>query len=179
VRKRRNRHRGIALGAASIASSLLWLLWARAARRPVDSVAVAVAVAASLIIVINAVILQSGSRSAPFVANAPPPPPAALAPGATLAPPLRAAETPRAPQTAAVPRNDPIAQLINMSSRIMKVQRVLSDYGYGQVRLTGVLDRPTTEAIERFEREHDLPVTGAISDRLMNELAIMAGHPLD
>ncbi len=132
------------------------------------------AVAASLIIVVNAVILQSGSRSAPFVVNALPPPPAAPAPAATLAPPLaRSAATP------AAPRNDPIGQLIAMSGRITKVQRALSDYGYGQIRLTGVLDRPTTEAIERFERERNLPVTGSISDRLMNELAVMAGHPLD
>ncbi len=180
MRKRRNDHRGLALGAASVAGSLLWLLWARAARRPVDSVAIAVAVAASLIIVVNAVILQSGSRSAPFVANALPPSPTAPAPTATLAPaPAHSAATPGALQTATAPRNDPIGQLITMSARITKVQRALSDYGYGQIRLTGVLDRPTTEAIERFEREHNLPVTGAISDRLMNELAVMVGHPLD
>jgi hypothetical protein len=180
VRKRRNDHRGMALGAASIAGSLLWPLWARAARRPVDSVAIAVAVAASLIIVVNAVILQSGSRSAPFVVNALPPPPVAPASAATLAPPLaRSAATPAAPQTAAASRNDPIGQLITMSARITKVQRALSDYGYGQIKMTGVLDRPTTEAIERFEHEHNLPVTGSISDRLMNELAVMVGHPLD
>jgi hypothetical protein len=179
VRKRRNDHRGSVLGAANVAGSLLWLLWARAARRPVDSVAIAVAVAASLIIVVNAVILQTGSRSAPFVINAPPVPPAAASPTTGLAPTVHSAETPRAPQTAAAQRNDPIAQLINMSARITKVQRVLSDYGYGQIRLTGVLDRPTMEAIERFEHEHNLPLSGAISDRLMNELAVMAGHPLE
>lgn len=179
MRKRRNDHRGIALGAASVAGSLLWLAWARAARRPVDSVAVAVAAAASLIIVVNAVILQSGSRSAPFLANAPPPP-AAPAPATTFAPPpAHSAATLAAPQTASAPRNDPIGQLITMSARITKVQRALSDYGYGQIRPTGVLDKPTTEAIEHFEREHSLPVTGAVSDRLMNELAVMVGHPLD
>jgi Putative peptidoglycan binding domain len=176
VRRRRNDHRGLALGAAGVAGSLLWLLWARVARRPVDSVAITVAVAASLIIVVNAVILQSGSRSAPFVANTPPSPAAAAS---RTPPPVHAAEMPRGPQTAAPPRNDPIGQLITTSSRIMKVQRVLSEYGYGQLRLTGVLDRPTGEAIERFEREHNLPVTDTISDRLMSELAVMAGHPLD
>jgi hypothetical protein len=177
VPRRRNDHRGFALGAVSVAGSLMGLLWARAARRPVDSVAITVAVAASLIIVVNAVILQNGSRSAPFVANTPPPSPGASAP--RTPPPVHAAETPRGPQTAAPPRNDPIGQLITTSSRIMKVQRVLSEYGYGQLRLTGVLDRPTAEAIERFEREHNLPVTDTISDRLMSELAVMAGHPLD
>ena len=180
MRKRRNDHRGIALGAASLAGSLLWLVWARAARRPVDSVAIVVAIAASLTIVVNAVILQSGSRSAPFLANAPLLPPAAIMPLPPLpSPPPHAAEPTRVPPAVAAPRNDPIGQLINMSSRIMKVQRVLSDYGYGQIRQTGVLDRPTTEAIERFEREHNLPVDGTVSDRLMNELAVMAGHPLE
>lgn len=181
MRKRRNHHRGIALGAASLAGSQLLRLWARAARRPVDSVAIGAAVAVSLVIVVNAVILQSGSRPAPFLSNAPPTPPvtAAVRPTLTAVPPLRPTDVPRAPQAVAAPRNDPIAQLISLSSRIVAVQRVLSDYGYGQIRPTGVLDRPTSEAIERFEREHNLPVTGKISDRMVNELAVMAGHPLD
>lgn len=179
MRKRRNDNYGLAVGAVRVVGSLLWLLWARAARRPVDSCAVFAAVAASLVIVVNAVILQSGSRPAPFLVNASPPPAAtAIRPRVAEPPPSRP-EMARAPQAAAAPRNDPIAQLITMSSRIMEVQRVLSDYGYGQIRQSGVLDRPTSEAIERFEREHNLPVTGAISDRLLNELAVMTGHSLD
>ena len=75
--------------------------------------------------------------------------------------------------------NDPIAQFIGMSSRTMAVQRALSDYGYGQIRPSGILDEPTGAAIERFEREHGLPVTGKISDRLVSELSAMIGHPLD
>src|SRR5262249_55952847 len=37
----------------------------------------------------------------------------------------------------------------------------------------------TTTAIERFERERKLPVTGQISDRLLRELAAVTGRPLE
>jgi peptidoglycan hydrolase-like protein with peptidoglycan-binding domain len=149
-------------------------------RRPVDSFAIFAAGAASLVIIVNAVALQSGSRPAPFVVNAPVSPPAASAVRLRLAasPPLRPAELPRA-QAVAARVNDPIGQLIAMSSRVVNVQRVLTAYGYGQIKPTGVLDQPTSTAIERFEREHKLPVTGKISDRLMSELSAMIGHPLD
>ena len=59
------------------------------------------------------------------------------------------------------------------------MQHVLSEYGYGQVKPTGVIDTATSAAIETFEREHKLPITGRLSDRLLSELAAMAGHPLD
>ena len=61
----------------------------------------------------------------------------------------------------------------------MAVQRVLSDYGYGQIKPSGVLDQPTSAAIEKFEREHKLPVTGRISEGLVSDLAAMIGHPLE
>ena len=57
-------------------------------------------------------------------------------------------------------RNDPIADLIGPSPRIAAVQRALSEYGYGQIKPTGMLDDATSAAIEKFEREHKLPVTG-------------------
>lgn len=158
----------------------MWLLWVKAARRPVDSFAIFAAIAASLIIIVNALVLQSGTRPAPFLASAPPPAIATVPPkSAQSAPPEHAARAPVAPQANAPARNDPIAQLIGMSSRIMAVQRVLSDYGYGQIRPSGILDEPTGEAIEKFERDHDLPITGRISDRLVSELEKMIGHPLE
>lgn len=178
--KRRNDNRALAGRAARFAASLLWLLWARAARRPVNSFAIFAAIAASLVIIVNAVALQSGSHPAPFLVNAPVSPSAAGAVHPRLAepPPLRSADAPRA-QAVAARTNDPIGQLIGMSSRIMTVQRVLTAYGYGQIKPTGVLDRPTSVAIEKFERGHKLPVTGRISERLVSELSAMIGHPLD
>ena len=61
----------------------------------------------------------------------------------------------------------------------MAVQKVLAEYGYGQIKPSGMLDSPTGAAIEKFEREHKLPVTGRVSDRLVGELAAMCGHPIE
>ena len=72
-----------------------------------------------------------------------------------------------APQPVAVRRNDPIADLIGPSPRSVAVQHALSDYGYGQIKPSGVLDEATSAAIGKFEREHKLPVTGRITDRLL------------
>jgi peptidoglycan hydrolase-like protein with peptidoglycan-binding domain len=60
----------------------------------------------------------------------------------------------------------------------LAVQRVLANYGYGQIKPSGILDDATSQAIEKFEREHKLPVSGRVSDRLVNELAAMTGHPV-
>src|SRR5271170_6896872 len=156
-------------------------MWAKTTRRPVDTFAVLAAAAASFIIIVNAVFLQSGAHPAPFFAPPKPAPVAAYSPPkpaapAALAHPVTA--TP-APQPAAVRRDDPIADLIGPSPRIAAVQRALSEYGYGQIKPSGVLDDSTSDAIEKFEREHKLPVTGRVSDRLISELQTMVGHPLE
>jgi len=179
VRRRRYETRGLAAGSAQVAGLLILRLWGRAARRPVDSLAILAAIAASLVIIVNAVIMQPGPRPAPFFVNAAPPPADALPPNPVPLPRTHSAEARPATQTVAAPRNDPIAELIGMSSRIIAVQRALSDYGYGQIQPTGVLNQPTSAAIEKFEREHKLPVTGRISAGLVSDVAIMIGHPLD
>jgi peptidoglycan hydrolase-like protein with peptidoglycan-binding domain len=68
---------------------------------------------------------------------------------------------------------------IPTSKRVLAVQRALADFGYGQVRPSGVMGAETKAAIERFERERKLPVTGQISERLTRELAAVTGRPLD
>jgi peptidoglycan hydrolase-like protein with peptidoglycan-binding domain len=65
------------------------------------------------------------------------------------------------------------------SKRITAVQRALADFGFGQIKPTGVLDADTRAAVEKFERERRLPVDGQISDRLVRELAGMTGRPLE
>ena len=158
--------------------------------RPVDSFAILGAAAATILIVVNAAFLQSGARPAPFVANptvqktveaAPKP---AEQGGPRVIDMSATHSVTRPPQSVPVPvpsprRNDPIADLIGPSPRILAVQRVLSNYGYGQIKPTGTLDDATSGAIEKFEREHRLPVTGRVSDRLVNELAAMTGHPVE
>jgi peptidoglycan hydrolase-like protein with peptidoglycan-binding domain len=79
----------------------------------------------------------------------------------------------------APPATDPIAKLIAPSKRIVSIQRALADFGYGQIKATGVYDPETRNAIEKFERDHRLPVTGQISDRFVRELAAMTGRPLE
>jgi len=154
-------------------------MWTRTTRRPVDSFAIFLAAAACVIIIVNAVFLQSGSHPAPFFAN---PKPAQVASNdaarQSVPIPSQPLATAVTPQPVAVRRDDPIADLIGPSPRITAVQRVLSDYGYGQIKPSGMLDDATSAAIEKFERERRLPVTGEVSDRLLRELAIMAGHPL-
>ncbi|MGH6726786.1 MAG: peptidoglycan-binding domain-containing protein [Pseudolabrys sp.] len=82
-------------------------------------------------------------------------------------------------RTVSPTRNDPIAELIAPTKQVIAVQRALADFGYGQIRPTGVFDPQTQSAIEKFERERRLPVTGQISDRLVRELAAMTGRPLE
>lgn len=177
----------MAAGAAGLAGSLMFSAWAKATRRPVDTCAILAAVAASGIIVVNALFLQSGSLPTPFSVNVPMPVPAPAssetATGRSDAlkpqPVSHTVEVLRSPPSAVARRNDPIGQLIGMSSRVIAVQRALANYGYGQIKATGVLDRPTSAAIARFEREHSLPVTGRLSDRLVSDLSVLVGHPLD
>jgi peptidoglycan hydrolase-like protein with peptidoglycan-binding domain len=89
----------------------------------------------------------------------------------------------RAPSTRGgtpAPRVDPIAELIAPSSkRVLAVQRALAEAGYAQIRATGVFGPETQAAIEKFERERKLPITGQISDRLIRELAALTGEPLE
>jgi len=77
------------------------------------------------------------------------------------------------------PPSDPIAKLIAPSKKVIAVQRALADFGYGQIKPTGVLDPETRAAVEKFERDHRMPVTGQISDRFVRELAGMTGRPLE
>lgn len=63
--------------------------------------------------------------------------------------------------------------------QMMAVQRALSDFGYGQIRPTGIDGPETRAAIEVFERERNLPVTGRLSPRMVRELSAMTGRPLE
>ena len=59
------------------------------------------------------------------------------------------------------------------------VQRALTEYGYGQLKATGTIGADTQAAIQKFERERKMPVTGQVSDRLARELGTMIGHPIE
>lgn len=63
--------------------------------------------------------------------------------------------------------------------RLAGVQRALSEYGYGNLKITGTMSGETQSAIQTFERQHKMPVTGQVSDRLLRELAAAIGHPVE
>jgi len=65
------------------------------------------------------------------------------------------------------------------SRRVVAVQRALTEYGYGQLKPSGTIGPDTLAAIQKFERERKMPVTGQVSDRLVRELAVVIGHPID
>ena len=96
------------------------------------------------------------------------------------APPATAATTPLPPpRPTAAHRPAPAPKPGAPAKRVLAVQRALADYGYGQLTPNGVLGPETKGAIERFERERKLPITGQISERLTRELAAVTGRPLD
>lgn len=105
------------------------------------------------------------------------------APGESLLRAITAAKvaSPETPSVAspAPARNDPIAALIAPSKHVLAIQRALADFGYGQIKPTGVYDEDTRAAIEKFQRDRGMPVDGQISARLVNALAAMTGRPLD
>ena len=177
-------------------------------RNPKDLMAGCVAAVAVVAIIGNAMFMQAGRHPAPMFSTVFPAPPVAPASGAAgllprprpsdaeTRPDTKAAEVavqvarnvppPVAPQSAAVPRppapvpgHDPVGDLIASTRRITTVQRVLTEFGYGQLKPTGVAGPETRAAIEKFERERKLPVTGQITDRLTHELAAATGRPIE
>lgn len=63
--------------------------------------------------------------------------------------------------------------------RVAAVQRALTEFGYGQLKPTGVVGTDTQAAISKFEKERKLPVTGQVSDRMVRELSTVTGRPIE
>lgn len=158
------------------------LLTAAIVRHPREFVALVMASAATLAILVNALFLQHGPHPAPIFAT--------RQLMQEPAGPLRAHKEDKAvvarpvvapkPNAAPAAHQDPIAELIAPSKpRVLAIQRALADFGYGQIKPTGVYDNATRAAIEKFERERNLPVDGQITDGFVRELAAMTGRPLE
>jgi hypothetical protein len=95
---------------------------------------------------------------------------------------VKATATPMAAPSAVLrpPAPIPAAASPGIGSRkVAAVQRTLTEYGYGQLKSTGTVGADTQAAIQKFERERKLPVTGQMSDRLVHELTAMVGRPID
>lgn len=163
---------------------------------PKDTLAGAAAFAAVAAIITNAMFLQAGRHPAPMFGVAALPAAAVSAPLPRVRPaeaeprpadvkpsePVPAsAKSTAAQRPAAVTasRNDPVGDLINATRRIAAVQRALTEFGYGQLKPTGVIGADTHAAIQKFERDRKLPVTGQLSDRLIRDLTVLTGRPID
>ena len=174
----RRRHQSFVTRVVNGAGALGFRAWDPIARRPIDSIAIIAAVATAFVIVVNAIFLQSSTHVPPFFdAKSSTAKTDSLKPLVTGTP-ARPIAAP-APQPVAARRNDAITELIDPSSRIAAVQRALAEYGYGPVKASGILDDATSAAIAKFERDHNLPTSGRVSDRLVKELTAMVGHPID
>jgi hypothetical protein len=88
------------------------------------------------------------------------------------------ANIPRPPL--AVPASSRVESVpLSGTHRVAAVQRALTDYGYGQLKPTGIVGADTQAAIQKFEKVRKLPVTGQVSDRLVRELVAVIGHPIE
>jgi hypothetical protein len=177
-------------------------------RSPKDVIAGAMAFAIVSAIITNALFLQAGRHPAPMFGSVTTMPAVASAPASPLPRPRpadaseariaesRAADlmanlvktTGAAPaMPAAGPRPSVPAAIFSRGEavsgtnprRVAAVQRALTDYGYGQLKPTGMIGPDTQAAIQKFERARKLPVTGQVSDRLVRELTLMIGHSID
>jgi putative peptidoglycan binding protein len=162
------------------------LLAATIARHPREFVGVIMGGAATFAILVNALFLQHGPHPAPIFATRPlveAEPQAVKEDRRSIAP---VPVMPKAkPNMAAAPAHqDPIAELIAplpapSKPHMLAIQHALADFGYGQIKPTGVYDNDTRTAIEKFERERNLPADGQVSDRFVRELAAMTGRSLE
>jgi Putative peptidoglycan binding domain len=171
-------------------------------RNPRDSLCAVLLVLAITAVVANSLYLQPGPHPAPIFAIRPLP---VLADGATGTAGLRRgwpqADTakhepalksdqasksdpiplprPRGQGGSASSRSDAAADAASPSSQISAVQRTLNHAGYGPIKVNGILDDSTREGIARFERDHNLPVTGQNTARVRHALSVATGRSLE
>lgn len=104
-------------------------------------------------------------------------PAAATASAQASAAQASAAQVSAAQASAAQPPAAPAAP--QTDSRLQAIQRALARLGYGPIRPDGRPGSATRAAVQRFERDRNLPVTGEISSRLVRELAQVSGMPIE
>jgi Putative peptidoglycan binding domain len=165
-------------------------------RNPRDSMCLLALISAVAAIIANSLYLQPGRHPAPIFAIRPLPVLSSeatvtqvprrrpLAPDAQKPEPAQKSDAvplprPRAQSAPASSRPDPSADVMNPLRQLNAVQRILNDFGYGPIRVTGILDDNTREGIARFERDHNLPVTGQNTPRLRHALSTATGRSLD
>jgi hypothetical protein len=125
------------------------------------------------------------ARPAEVRAPAPAVPPATFGAPANSVPPLAVT-----PPARPAPARDLIGDLIRSgetgsaatkepSLKIMAAQKALTKLGYGALKSDGVIGPGTRQAIEKFEKDRKLAVTGELSPRTTRELSAQAGMPIE
>jgi hypothetical protein len=175
-------------------------------RNPRDSVcAVALALAVTAIVA-NGLFLQPGRHPAPIFAIRPLPVSSSEAPavatrrGDPSKPELASKNEPVALKNDSIPLPRPRVQSATAASRtdpaaasrtdaavdanspswqVSAVQRTLNQAGYGPIKVSGILDDSTREGIARFERDHNLPITGRNTPRVRHALSAATGRTLE
>ncbi|MFG1360199.1 peptidoglycan-binding domain-containing protein [Xanthobacter pseudotagetidis] len=109
----------------------------------------------------------------------PPPAPTAASGGPAARPqndsvrrPLAAVGSAPAPEVTGAVR--PPAEL-PANARVLSVQKALARLGYGPIKVDGRTGTETRLAVQRFQRDRNLPADGEISDRLVRELSAVTG----
>jgi len=181
---------------------------AAVARRPLRAFGGVILVATLGAVSVNALAWQTRRHPSPLFAGKPAEPrpvaarPAPSRPAVAALPPTPpapvraregAAELPR-PLPVPAPRpRDPIGEVlrtvetgsvgpkarVEAPKSVAAAQRALVKLGYVAGKIDGVMGPGTRQAIERFERERKLPVTGELGPRTVKELSARAGLPIE
>jgi hypothetical protein len=177
-----------------------------AVRRPAAAFGTAAVLAAFAAVALNALAWQTARHPAPMfprgaepalrrpvLVPAPLPParpPEVVTPAAAItpAPPATLAPAP-APPVAKPAGRDPIGDLIRGvdpatvagkdAAKVAAAQKALTKLGYAALKSDGVIGPGTRQAIEKFERDRRLPVTGELGPRTVRELSAQAGMPIE
>ena len=75
----------------------------------------------------------------------------------------------------AVRAPEPAKADAKVDTKVASAQKALSKLGYGPLKPDGVLGATTRNALLRFEREKNLPTTGAVAGRTARQLATLSG----
>ncbi len=165
-------------------------------RNPRDSMCALALITAIAAIVANSLYLQPGRHPAPIFAIRPLPVLSGEETGTVTQSSRRRPPAPDAQKPELAQRSDPVplprpraqstpgprpdaAEATNPSRQLGAVQRILNEFGYGPIRVSGILDDNTREGIARFERDHNLPVTGQNTPQLRRAISIATGRSLE
>ncbi|WP_305988784.1 peptidoglycan-binding protein [Roseibium sp. MMSF_3544] len=67
---------------------------------------------------------------------------------------------------------------VDTDPMLMRIQKALSELGYGPLKADGVMGANTTAAIKRFELDRGLPLTGEPGPKTIENLEMISGRSL-